>query len=100
MEIFLIEKLRQQDCAIYLAHPAFRPLKWYWTPEIAKKLGVLTVAIVTIPFTMEGQMRYENAMMGLEALESLGFNKHGSPNCSATISYSPLIMLLIALILF
>jgi cell division protein FtsZ len=39
--------------------------------EIAKKLGILTVAIVTLPFTMEGQMRYENAMMGLEALEGL-----------------------------
>lgn len=38
---------------------------------IAKKLGVLTVAIVTLPFTMEGQMRYENAMGGLEALEGL-----------------------------
>ena len=39
--------------------------------EIAKKLGILTVAIVTLPFTMEGQQRYENAMMGLEALEGL-----------------------------
>jgi cell division protein FtsZ len=39
--------------------------------EIAKKLGILTVAIVTLPFTMEGQMRYENAMIGLEALEGL-----------------------------
>lgn len=39
--------------------------------EIAKKLGVLTVAIVTLPFTMEGQLRYENAMLGLEALEGL-----------------------------
>ncbi len=39
--------------------------------EIAKKLGILTVAIVTLPFNMEGQMRYENAMVGLEALEGL-----------------------------
>jgi cell division protein FtsZ len=39
--------------------------------DIAKKLGILTVAIVTLPFTMEGQMRYENAMVGLEALEGL-----------------------------
>jgi cell division protein FtsZ len=38
---------------------------------IAKKLGILTVAIVTLPFTMEGQLRYENAMGGLEALEGL-----------------------------
>ena len=38
--------------------------------EIAKKLGILTVAIVTIPFNMEGQRRYENAILGLERLES------------------------------
>ncbi|MBT3323803.1 cell division protein FtsZ [archaeon] len=37
--------------------------------EIAKKGGALTVAIVTIPFEMEGQRRYENAMIGLEKLE-------------------------------
>lgn len=40
------------------------------TAEIAKKLGALTVAIVTIPFNMEGQRRYENAMLGLEKLEN------------------------------
>lgn len=39
--------------------------------EIAKKLGALTVAIVTVPFSMEGQRRYENAIMGLEKLESI-----------------------------
>ncbi len=39
--------------------------------EIAKKLGVLTVAIVTLPFTMEGKLRYENAMIGLQELEGL-----------------------------
>ncbi len=39
--------------------------------EIAKKLGVLTVAIVTLPFTMEGQKRFENALVGLEKLEGL-----------------------------
>lgn len=39
--------------------------------KIAKKMGVLTVAIVTIPFTMEGRLRYENAMQGLEELEGL-----------------------------
>ncbi len=39
--------------------------------EVAKKVGALTVAIVTIPFTMEGQRRYENAIVGLEKLESI-----------------------------
>ncbi len=39
--------------------------------EIAKKLGSLTVGVVTLPFTMEGQRRYQNAIAGLEKLESL-----------------------------
>lgn len=39
--------------------------------DIAKKLGCLTVAIVTIPFAMEGQRRYENALVGLEKLENI-----------------------------
>ena len=39
--------------------------------EIAKKLGALTVAVVTLPFAMEGQRRYENAVIGLEKLEGL-----------------------------
>ena len=39
--------------------------------EVAKKIGALTVAIVTIPFVMEGNRRYENAIMGLEKLENL-----------------------------
>jgi len=39
--------------------------------EIAKKLGCLTVGIVTIPFNMEGQRRYENAIIGLEKLEKI-----------------------------
>ena len=39
--------------------------------EIAKKLGALTVAVVTIPFAMEGQNRYENAIDGLEKLEQI-----------------------------
>lgn len=39
--------------------------------EIAKKCGALTVAIVTLPFEMEGNRRYENAIMGLEKLEHL-----------------------------
>jgi cell division protein FtsZ len=37
--------------------------------EIAKKMGSLTVGIVTIPFSMEGHRRYENAMFGLDNLE-------------------------------
>lgn len=36
--------------------------------EIAKKSGALTVAVVTMPFRMEGQKRYENAVQGLEQL--------------------------------
>ena len=39
--------------------------------EVAKKQGILTVAIVTVPFEMEGQRRYENAMISLEKLENI-----------------------------
>ncbi len=39
--------------------------------DTARKLGCLTVAIVTIPFTMEGNRRYENALIGLERLEQV-----------------------------
>jgi len=39
--------------------------------DISKKLGALTVGIVTMPFTMEGNRRYENAMIGLERLENV-----------------------------
>ncbi len=39
--------------------------------EIAKKVGALTVGIVTLPFSMEGQRRYENAVMGLEKMEQI-----------------------------
>jgi cell division protein FtsZ len=39
--------------------------------EIAKKNGALTVAVVTMPFSMEGQRRYENAVIGLERLENV-----------------------------
>jgi cell division protein FtsZ len=39
--------------------------------EIAKKIGALTVGIVTLPFKMEGQRRYENAVMGLEKMEQV-----------------------------
>lgn len=37
--------------------------------EIAKKMGSLVVGIVTMPFTMEGNKRYENAVIGLEKLQ-------------------------------
>lgn len=37
--------------------------------QLAKKMGVLTVGIVTIPFTMEGSHRFDNAISGLEKLE-------------------------------
>ena len=37
--------------------------------EVAKKLGALVVGIVTIPFAMEGNRRYQNAVYGLEQLE-------------------------------
>jgi len=37
--------------------------------KIAKKMGIMSVGIVTIPFTMEGSHRFENAMIGLEKLE-------------------------------
>ncbi|MBS3107577.1 cell division protein FtsZ [Candidatus Woesearchaeota archaeon] len=39
--------------------------------ELAKKQGALTVAIVTLPFEMEGNRRYENAIIGLEKLENI-----------------------------
>ena len=37
--------------------------------EIAKKLGALTIAVVTFPFTMEGKHRQNNAMYGYEKLK-------------------------------
>jgi len=39
--------------------------------EVAKKLGALTVGVVTLPFSMEGQRRYENAVVGLEKMEHI-----------------------------
>jgi cell division protein FtsZ len=39
--------------------------------EISKKAGCLTVGIVTVPFTMEGQRRYQNAIDGLEKMETI-----------------------------
>ena len=38
---------------------------------LAKKQGALTIGIVTLPFTIEGRKRIENAMEGLERLESV-----------------------------
>lgn len=38
--------------------------------EVAKKIGALTVGIVTMPFQMEGNRRYENAVLGLEKMEN------------------------------
>jgi cell division protein FtsZ len=37
--------------------------------EMAKKMNILTVGIVTMPFQMEGRQRMENAIHGLEKLE-------------------------------
>ncbi|MBT3416604.1 cell division protein FtsZ [Candidatus Woesearchaeota archaeon] len=39
--------------------------------DIAKKAGILTVGIITLPFEMEGHRRYENAILGLEKMESI-----------------------------
>lgn len=39
--------------------------------EIAKKQGALVVGVVTMPFAMEGQRRYENAIIGLEKMEHI-----------------------------
>jgi cell division protein FtsZ len=38
--------------------------------ELAKKQQALVVGVVTLPFSMEGKKRIENAMYGLERLES------------------------------
>lgn len=37
--------------------------------EIANKLGILSIAVVTLPFSMEGKQRMANAKEGLEKLE-------------------------------
>src|SRR3989344_4647071 len=39
--------------------------------ETAKKMGCLTVGVVTLPFSMEGSRRFENAIIGLEKLENI-----------------------------
>ncbi len=38
--------------------------------ELAKKQGALTIGVVTLPFTMEGRKRIENAIDGLERMEA------------------------------
>jgi cell division protein FtsZ len=39
--------------------------------EIAKRMGALTIGIVTLPFTVEGQKRIENSQYGLERMVSI-----------------------------
>ncbi len=39
--------------------------------DIAKKQGALTIAVVTLPFSMEGKHRYRNAEEGLKNLEEV-----------------------------
>ncbi|MEM3122040.1 MAG: cell division protein FtsZ [Candidatus Pacearchaeota archaeon] len=39
--------------------------------DIAKKQGSLVIGVVTMPFTIEGEKRIENALMGLEKLENI-----------------------------
>ncbi len=39
--------------------------------SIAKRMGALTIGVVTMPFTIEGQKRIENAIYGLEKLETI-----------------------------
>ncbi len=39
--------------------------------DIAKKQGALVVGVVTMPFSMEGNRRYDNALGGLERMEAV-----------------------------
>jgi len=39
--------------------------------EVANKMGMLTIGVVTLPFTIEGNKRCENAVYGLERMEDL-----------------------------
>lgn len=39
--------------------------------ELAKKQGALTIGVVTLPFTIEGKKRIENAEYGLERMEAV-----------------------------
>jgi cell division protein FtsZ len=38
--------------------------------QLAKKQGALTIGVVTMPFTIEGKKRVENAVLGLERMEA------------------------------
>ncbi len=37
--------------------------------EVARKMGCLTVGVVTLPFSIEGKVRMENALEGLERIQ-------------------------------
>ncbi len=39
--------------------------------NLAKKQGALTIGVVTLPFTIEGKKRLENAMNGLDTLDKI-----------------------------
>ncbi|MEK6854676.1 MAG: cell division protein FtsZ [Nanoarchaeota archaeon] len=39
--------------------------------DLAKRAGALTIGVVTLPFTVEGQKRIENAQYGLERLAAI-----------------------------
>lgn len=39
--------------------------------DIAKRMGALTIGVVTLPFTVEGQKRIENAQYGLERMAAV-----------------------------
>ena len=40
-----------------------------YVAQLARRMGILSIGIVTMPFMMEGSHRFENAMIGLEKLE-------------------------------
>jgi cell division protein FtsZ len=48
--------------------------------EVARKLGALTVAVVTLPFTVEGTRRKTNAEQGLENLKGVADSVIVIPN--------------------
>ena len=48
--------------------------------EVAKSMGALTVAVVTLPFTSEGRTRMQNALSGLEKLEKVADTTIVIPN--------------------
>lgn len=40
-----------------------------YVAQLARRMGLLSIGIVTMPFAMEGSHRFENALIGLEKLE-------------------------------